>query len=147
MIVAATVALLFIAWGLLGWLAMPRLIESTYRQESYPLLNKAISGRNVHSVDKYLADWNQLFAEGSVVLLAMATVIVGLTRQRIRSAISRLCACCRPADAKQLTQWLAIGIALLVVVQCCIAIAWGDLLSDGASYLSVARLSARRDVP
>ena len=144
---AIAAILLFLTWCVLGWLVVPGVIHSAYNQESYPLLNRAISGRDVHPVEKYLTDWKRVFLAGSLVLAACAVGTIGLTRRRVRTGIRAVATAFMPADAKQLTQWLAIGIAVLVVVQCCVAVAWGELLSDGAFYLTLARHVARGDVP
>jgi predicted DCC family thiol-disulfide oxidoreductase YuxK len=58
---------LFLVWIIFATLIVPLFIESAYRGESWPFLNRIISGRAVHSVHHYLYAWYNVTIISSVV--------------------------------------------------------------------------------
>src|SRR4029453_7988506 len=58
---------LLLVWILFAMLIVPPVIESAYRGESWPFLNRIISGQAVHSVHHYLYAWYSVTIVSSVV--------------------------------------------------------------------------------
>jgi predicted DCC family thiol-disulfide oxidoreductase YuxK len=53
-----------LVWIVFAKLIVPPVIESAYRGESWPFLNRIIRGQAVHSVHHYLQVWNRLAIAG-----------------------------------------------------------------------------------
>jgi arylsulfatase A-like enzyme len=79
------------AWLLAGFWLVPGLIHQAYRQESLPLLNAMLAGRDQHAVEVYLAAWRRLFLVATGLIGVGAPLLVLASRQRtVRSWLGRL---------------------------------------------------------
>src|SRR5438270_2777004 len=57
---------LSLVWVMFAKLIVPPVIESAYRGESWPFLNRVIHGQAVHSVHFYLQLWDRMTIAGLV---------------------------------------------------------------------------------
>jgi len=78
--VSLTLALALVGLGLI-WIgfsqfAVPALIESSYRGQSWPILNRIIKGQAYHPLAEYLSTWEKLSWVLLLVFLAVGLLVV-----------------------------------------------------------------------
>ena len=61
--------LLLLVWIVFAKLIVPPVIESAYRGESWPFLNRVILGQARNSVSHYLQKWDRVTITGLVTVL------------------------------------------------------------------------------
>jgi hypothetical protein len=82
--------LLVLTFGVaVGWLLLAKfvaapVIASAYRGESLPVLNRAIAGRDVHSLDFYLDDWDRVTRNVCVLITATGLTLSILVHPRFQ---------------------------------------------------------------
>jgi predicted DCC family thiol-disulfide oxidoreductase YuxK len=65
-----------LAWIIFAKLIVPPVIESAYRGESWPFLNRMIHGQAVHSVHFYLQLWDRVTIAGLVSSLGFLLIVL-----------------------------------------------------------------------
>ncbi len=112
---------LFAGWLVVGYLLVPRLVRSAYEGTSVEILNRLISGQDLHSVDRYLA---QATAFAHRVTIALALVIAAgfaawVWRARLRRgwrALTREGACGPARDLLIASAWFGLAFGFLEAV-------------------------------
>jgi hypothetical protein len=84
-LVFATLAL-GLVWVGFSKFAVPLLIESAYRGESWPVFNRMISGQASHPLAEYLASWDKLSWNGLFAFFLVGLLIVGIARPEFQAA-------------------------------------------------------------
>lgn len=139
--VAWAVALAGAWWAGSRWL-VPRLIESAYHERSFGFLNRVVSGRDVHPLDRYLEDWEAL--AGRVDLLLVAVVVLSFTvlyfrlPSRFRAAHRRLL-----EKADLASEPMSAGETLLAAASGGLAV--GTWTGAFLAYMSIVRGEAVPD--
>jgi len=85
MLVFASLAL-GLVWIGLSKFAVPPLIESAYRGESWPVFNTMISGQASHPLAEYLSSWNQLSWNILLAFFLVGLLVVGIARPEFQAA-------------------------------------------------------------
>jgi hypothetical protein len=90
--VSAVLGLLIVLMGL-GWIALatfavPPLIGSAYRGQSWPIFNGMIRGQASQSLAEYLADWDQFKWTTFLLFFVIGSLVVAL---KMRSRPERSC--------------------------------------------------------
>ena len=67
---------LSLVWVMFAKLIVPPVIESAYRGESWPFLNRVIHGQAVHSVHFYLQLWDRMTIAGLVSSLGFLLIVL-----------------------------------------------------------------------
>ena len=67
---------LSLVWIIFARLIVPPVIESAYRGESWPFLNRVIHGQAVHSVHFYLQLWDRMTIAGLVSSLGFLLIVL-----------------------------------------------------------------------
>jgi GT2 family glycosyltransferase len=83
------IALLGLAWMALAKLAVPPLIASAYRGESWPLFNRMIRGQSAHPLADYLVYWDYLQWTFLLLFFVVGLLIVGIVRPEFQAAFWR----------------------------------------------------------
>jgi arylsulfatase A-like enzyme len=130
-----TVVPLLLVFAVLGVFVVPALIRQGYAGESFSFLNKVFSGRDVHSVDRYLGAWSSLFRKGSIALAGGALLLYPLLRYRT-SIAQRLA----PVFSSTTESALSSGYVVLA------GVAFG-LLTGYAEAIYVIVKTASRNLP
>jgi hypothetical protein len=65
-----------LVWVIFAKLIVPPVIESAYRGESWPFLNRMIHGQAVHSVHFYLQLWDRVTIAGLVSSLGFLLIVL-----------------------------------------------------------------------
>jgi hypothetical protein len=74
-------------WIVFSTYAVPPLIKSAYRGESWPILNRMISGQASHPVQEYLSDWDRLRWRVLLDSSLVGLLIVFVTRPEFQRAL------------------------------------------------------------
>jgi predicted DCC family thiol-disulfide oxidoreductase YuxK len=113
---------LFLVWIIFATLIVPLFIESAYRGESWPFLNRMISGRAVHSVHHYLQFWHRVTIVGSVVssLGCLLIVLVSGSPAFIRRIVGEA----TPGSLGAIRMWTCAILLLTTLWEDLGSIAW-----------------------
>jgi glycosyltransferase involved in cell wall biosynthesis len=86
---AVAIALLGLACMALAKFAIPPLIASAYRGESWPIFNRMIHGQSSHSLANYLVYWDHLRRTFLLLFFVVGLLIVGIVRPEFQAAFWR----------------------------------------------------------
>ena len=113
---------LFLVWIIFATMIVPLSIESAYRGESWPFLNRIISGRAVHSVRHYLQFWHRVTIVGSVVssLGCLLIVLVSGSPAFIRRIVGEA----TPGSLGAIRMWTCAILLLTTLWEDLGSIAW-----------------------
>lgn len=76
-----------VAWAIVAAIFVPRLIESAYRGQSHPWINRIISGQTAHPLEHYLAVWNERALQLTVIVGLAGVALWVLSRPAIQGLI------------------------------------------------------------
>jgi hypothetical protein len=83
------IVLLGLAWIAVAKFAIPAMIASAYRGESWPILNRMIRGQAFHPLAEYLVPWAHLKWTILLFLFVVGLLIVWIARPEFRAAFWR----------------------------------------------------------
>jgi len=108
------------AWLVFATLAVPRLIEQVYRGQSWPALNRLITGQYELPLEFYLHRWNVITIEMTVAIAGCWALAVMMTSEWFGR---RVVGAATPGTLGAIRMWTC-GILL-------VSTAWDDLASIG----------------
>ena len=71
-------------WSVIGFLVMPWLVTSAYHGRSLPILNRIISGRDIHPVETYLQLWQRIASDVLWICIAFSIAAIAAEAWRLR---------------------------------------------------------------
>jgi hypothetical protein len=76
------------AWIVFSKYAVPSLIESAYRGDSWPVFNRLISGHGSHSLSEYLSSWTKLQWRLLLEFSLLGLLVLAVVRPEFREAFT-----------------------------------------------------------
>ena len=112
---------LSLAWIIFAKLLVPPVIESAYRGESWPFLNRMIRGQAVHSVYFYLQLWNRVTITGLVCSLGfLLSALVSSSPAFVRRIVGEA----TPGSLGAIRMWTCFILLLTTTWEDLGSIAW-----------------------
>src|SRR5262245_16455352 len=109
-------------WVVFATLIVPPLIQSAYRGESWPFLNRMIRGQAVHSVQHYLLVWHSMTIVGLVVC-SIGTLLIALASGN-PAILRKIVGEATPGSLGAIRMWTCFILLLTTLLEDLGSIAW-----------------------
>ena len=110
-----------LVWVLFAKMVVPPLIETAYRGESWPFLNRMILGQAQYSVDHYLRKWDRIIFTGLLSAVAFYLIAFGLSRPAV---VRRVVGEATPGALGAIRMWICAILLLTTFWEDLGSIAW-----------------------
>src|SRR6266545_7985726 len=108
-------------WIAFAKLVVPITIESAYRGQSWPFLNRMISGQATHPVSEYIRDWDTVTVPGLLVVLGFWFIVLVLGSPAF---CRRMVGTATPGSLGAIRMWTCLILLIGVLIEDFPSIAW-----------------------
>jgi len=134
---AFAISLLLLLWIAFSQLLVPALIESAYRGESFPVLNRIISGQSTNTIEHYLTVWNNVAWRVLLILLVLGLVLLLFTSGEFQKLLHAKIAI--PTYIVSTVNCIALCLfVILIYVNSIGQLRYREVAADAMHYLAMA---------